>query len=182
MRLPVDWLANINWAYWGVGMGVVFVGVAGVVLTLLTLPGPWLIVLAGAALKVWRPDEIGWWSLGLLVALGLFAEGVEFGASALGAAKGGATRRGAFGAIVGSFVGAVAGSFVLFFPVGTIAGGVVGAAAGTVIMERGSAGKSWTDAAKSGGGAAVGRLVATIAKTAVAGAMAVVLAVAAFAG
>ncbi len=176
----MEWFNSIDWAYWGAALGIVVIALVGVILTLLTLPGTWLIVLAAIGLKAWRPELIDWWTVGVLAGIAVLAEIVEFGAGALGAAKGGATKRGAIGAIVGSFVGAIAGTFIPLFPISTIAGGVVGAAAGTVLMERGSAQRSWADAARSGRGAAVGRLFATLSKTALAAVMGIVVSVAAF--
>jgi hypothetical protein len=68
-----------------------------------------------------------------------------------------------------------------FMPViGTIAGAVIGAGVGAFIGERGLASRGWKDSARSAGGAAAGRLVATIVKTGFAVAIALVLGVAAF--
>lgn len=144
---------------------------------MLTLPGTWLAVLAGAIAALWRPDMISWWSVGAAAGLAIIAEVVELMASAAGAKRGGASRHGAVGAVVGSLLGALAGSPFLF-PIGTIVGGVAGAGVGTLVAERGLKGRTWKESAKAGHGAAVGRLAATILKTALASAIAVVLTVA----
>ncbi|CAG1006235.1 hypothetical protein PHYC_03304 [Phycisphaerales bacterium] len=163
-------MPNLDWSQLA-GVGVLVVAsLAGVVLTVLTLPGVWLTVLAAIGVRIWHPELVPWWVLIVLLVMAIVAELIEFGASAMGASKAGASRRGAIGAVVGSFVGAIGGTLIPPFPVGTILGGVVGAAAGTLIAERHS-NRTWTDAGKAAGGAAAGRFVATLAKTAVAGIM-----------
>jgi uncharacterized protein YqgC (DUF456 family) len=149
----------------------------GVVLTLLTLPGTWLAVLAGAGVAIWRPEMISWWTVGAAAALAVVAEVIELIASAAGAKKGGASRHGAVGAVIGSLIGAVVGAPFLL-GIGAIIGGVVGAGLGAVIAERGLRGRSWKDSAKAGQGAAIGRLVATVLKTTIALAIALVLSIA----
>ncbi|MFZ2875612.1 MAG: DUF456 domain-containing protein [Phycisphaerales bacterium] len=175
----MDWLQSADWSHVAAIVVVIVAALLGVILTLLTLPGTWVLLCASLLVKLWQPGLMPWW---VLVAAGLLAvvgEAIEFFASALGAAKGGASRRGAIGAVLGSVVGAVAGSPFLF-PLGTIVGGVVGAAAGTMIAERGTANKTWAEASRAGGGAAAGRLVATVAKTGVACVMALTLGIAVF--
>jgi uncharacterized protein YqgC (DUF456 family) len=152
---------------------------AGVILTILTLPGTWLAVLVGIIVAIWRPELISWWTVGAAGALAVIAEAVELFASAAGAKRGGATRKGALGAVIGSFVGAIVGA-PFIFPVGSIVGGVAGAGLGAIIAERGIHGRSWQDSAKAGQGAAVGRLVATALKTALAVIIALVLSIAMF--
>ena len=181
-RLPfrMHWLSNIDWSHWGAALILSVVALAGVILTLLTLPGTWLIVLAALLIKLWQPERMSWWIIGIAIGLAALGELVELGASALGAAKGGATKRGALGAVVGSVVGAIVGSIVPPFPLGTIVGGVLGAGLGTFLVEKGVAARTWGQAARSGGGAAAGRLVATLAKTSIACAIAIIVTVAGF--
>src|SRR5262245_39371540 len=100
----------MTWQQWTALAIVVLTSWAGVVLTVITLPGVWLAIAAALGVKLWQPEMISWWTIGVAVGLGLLAELVEFGASAAGAAKGGATRAGGIGAVIGSFVGALAGS------------------------------------------------------------------------
>ncbi|MFA6045356.1 MAG: DUF456 domain-containing protein [Phycisphaerales bacterium] len=176
----MTWFSNIDWAHWGAATILTVVSLAGIVLTLLTLPGTWLIVLGALLIKLWQPGLLSWWVIGIAVGLAAFAELVEFGASALGAAKGGASKRGALGAVVGSVVGAIVGSLFPLFPISTIAGGVLGAGLGTFLVEKGVVARTWREAARSGGGAAAGRLVATLAKTAIACAIAILITVAGF--
>ena len=158
------------------------VGIAswvGVVLTLLTLPGMWIALLVAVAVQAWQPGTFSWWTLGTCCVLAVIGEIVEFAASAAGAAKGGASRRGAIGAIVGSVVGAIAGSFFVP-PLGTIAGAVVGAGLAVGWVELALNDRSLAEAAKAGTGAAAGRLLATVAKTAIAAVVAIILCIAAW--
>ena len=168
----------MTWEQGTILVGMPIIATAGVMLTLLTLPGTWLIVLGAVALKLWLPGEISWLTIGLMVFVALLAEAIEIAASALGAAKAGASKRGAIASIFGAIVGAVVGSFI--FPIiGTIVGGAVGAGAAVLLAEKWLAQRTWKEAGKASGGAAVGRLVATIAKCILAIAIGVIACIAA---
>lgn len=156
---------------------LIVVCIVGVALTLLTLPGTWLMVAAALGLQAYAPGTFSWWVIGAVIALAALGELIEFLASAAGAKTGGGSNRSMLGATVGSLVGAVLGSPFLF-PLGTIVGGVVGAGAGAVLTEKVWVRRTWGQSAKAGGGAAVGRFIATIAKTACAVSIACVLSVA----
>lgn len=159
---------------------VALASLAGVALTILTLPGIWL-TLAVALLCWWwmGADFYSAWTLAAALAMGIVAEVVELAASAAGAAKSGGGRSGAIGSIVGGVVGALAGSLILPI-IGTIAGGVIGAGLGAIAGERGIAGKTWSHAARVGKGAMVARFIALCVKIAFAVAIGVTLTVAAF--
>ncbi|MCX5690557.1 MAG: DUF456 family protein [Planctomycetota bacterium] len=139
----------------------------GIALTLVTLPGIWLALLSAVAIQAWLPGTFSWWTLGICAALALSGELLEFAASAAGAAKGGASKKGALGAIAGSLLGAIVGSFFIP-PIGTIIGAVLGAGAAVVWVEMALNSRSMSAAAKAGTGAAAGRLLATILKTGIA--------------
>jgi uncharacterized protein YqgC (DUF456 family) len=121
---------------WLLVVVLVVLGIAGTVLP--ALPGVTL-VFAGLLLAAWIDGfaKVGWLPLvvlGLLTALSFV---VDFAATALGARRVGATKL----AIVGAFVGTVAG-FFLGLP-GLILGPFVGATVGELISNRdlGRAGK-----------------------------------------
>src|SRR3954462_3381837 len=78
---------------------------------------------------------VGWPSLIALIVLALIAEAVEFFAGAAGSKAAGGRTRGAIGAVVGAFVGAILFSFIPFPPVAQIAGACVGAFLGAAVME-----------------------------------------------
>ncbi|HEX7375722.1 MAG TPA: DUF456 domain-containing protein [Pirellulales bacterium] len=161
--------------------------VAGWCLTMLSMPGNWLIV-AAAALFAWlAPSEsfdISWQIVGVLLVLAVVAELLEFAASALGATKAGGSRRGAVLAIGGSVAGALIGAGVgLPIPfVGSLLGAVlfagVGALAGAMLGETWK-GRTLAESWKVGQSAFWGRLLGALAKTGIATAMVVITVVAA---
>jgi uncharacterized protein YqgC (DUF456 family) len=157
-------MSELDWLQGAAAGVVVMTSLAGIVLTMLTLPGTWVALAGAASVKFWRPELVPWWVLVTALALAVLAEAVEFFASAAGAAKGGAGKQGMMGAMIGSLVGAVAGAVVPPFPLGVILGAVLGAAAGTLVAER-HADATWIRAGKAATGAALGRFVATVVKT-----------------
>ncbi|RMH28700.1 MAG: DUF456 family protein [Planctomycetota bacterium] len=154
------------------------VGVAGVLATLFALPGLWLIVAAGAAVDLWRPDTYALSTLLIAAGLAVLAEVLELVAAGAGAKQAGGGKRAAVGAIAGAIVGAILGTPILPI-VGTILGGAVGAGVGAVLLEGTKPGRSWADLGRVGRGAATGRLLATLIKAGFAVAVAVLLTVAA---
>lgn len=160
---------------------------AGWLMTVLGMPGNWLMVLAVVGYVLFVPEgstlAVGWFvaiALGLLAAVG---ELLEFIAGALGVTKAGGSKRGASLAVLGSIVGGTVGLFIgVPIPiVGSLVGALLfaglGALAGAMIGERWygrNLDKSW----HIGKAAFWGRLLGTLAKTAV-GTLMVVVAVAA---
>lgn len=141
------------------------VSVIGVALALIGLPGTWLILVAALLAEWWREDLFGWWALGVGLGLAVIAEVIEFVSSAAGAGTAGGGKRSMVGGIIGAVVGAILGSPIA--PViGTILGGVVGAGLGASIAESTRKGRTAGELYRVGKGAAVGRAVAVIAKTA----------------
>ena len=163
----------------GVVMGVT--SLAGVALTLVTLPGVWLMLAVAAAMNLlWPEPPFSWWTIGVCAGAAMGGEVFELVASALGAKNAGGGRSGAVGSLVGALVGAIAGTFLIPIAIaGSLVGAVVGAGAGALIAERGVAGRTWAHSATIGGGAAVGRLAASVVKAALTAGIGVVLTVAA---
>ncbi len=142
----------------------------GVLLTVLQLPGNWIIVFGTALVAWWGWDVdpelriVGWPVLIVLLVVAVLAEVLELVLSAAGAKKAGGTRRGAMLALVGGIVGAIAGSLLIPIPiVGTVIGAAAGSGVGALCGDR-SAGRNWSQATQSAKGAAVGRLTATLVK------------------
>jgi hypothetical protein len=143
-------------------------------LTLLGLPGNWIVLLLAALYawvipNTWRCDIGPKWVIALVV-LAVIGEAVEFLAGALGTQQAGGSRRSAIGALVGSMVGGIVGATValpvpLIGPViGALVVGGVGAAIGAVVGELsagGQANRSW----QIGQAAFWGRLLGTGGKT-----------------
>lgn len=153
---------------------------AGVLAALLTLPGVWLMLLVAVACQWWWGGEVySWWTLGACVAVAIAGEVVEVVSGAVGAKKGGGSRQGAIGALIGAVLGAIVGIAIPVPVVGSLIGSVIGAGVGAVVGEMVFAKRTGLEAAKSGTGAALGRLVAVVVKTAIAAGVGVVLVVAA---
>jgi uncharacterized protein YqgC (DUF456 family) len=158
------------------------IGAAGVVLTLFTLPGVWLTLIAALVCQwLWGDQGLmfSWWTLGTLAAIAFLGEILETVSSAVGTARSGGGRSGAIGSILGAIVGAIVGSMIVPL-IGTIIGAVAGAGLGAVALERGITGRTWEQSLKIGRGAAGARAVALLIKTMIAAGVAVALVVAVF--
>lgn len=161
----------------------------GWVLTLLGLPGNWLMVVA-TGLYCWLAPATGVtqiaWSTALIMAiLAGVGELAEFGAGVWGARKAGGSRRAAVFALIGSMIGAVAGATagvpipILGPPIAAVFGGAFGALAGAGFAEY-TIGEDSRKSLRVGGAAFVGRLLGTGAKTVVATILVVMTLVALF--
>ena len=168
---------------------VLFLCAVGVgwLLTLLAMPGNWLIVLAAAVYAWLGPTQgvlqIHWSTVIALFALAIVGEIAEFLAGVVGARRAGGSRRAALYSLVGSFVGALGGATagipipVLGSAIGAVIGGAVGAFGGAAFAEY-SLGVHAHQSMKVGQAAFWGRLLGTGAKTLVASIMAIVAVVA----
>ena len=162
---------------------------AGWLMTLLSLPGIWLMVGATAVYAYFAPDgkfDVSWTTVGVLAGLAVLAELLELAAGALGAAKVGGSKRGALLAVLGSMIGAIfgaaAGTAIPIPIVGSVIGAVLGASLGA--LSGAMLGETWKgrtlgETWKVGHAAFWGRLLGTIAKTTIASAMAAIAAAAA---
>ncbi|MBV8782126.1 MAG: DUF456 domain-containing protein, partial [Phycisphaerae bacterium] len=110
---------------------------AGFVLSVVTLPGTWLMcaALAVYAVVTRSAGVVGWKSIGLLLVLATVAEIIDTIASGAGAKKAGASRMAMIAAVIGGILGAIFLSFILFFPLGTIAGACIGCFVGAGVVE-----------------------------------------------
>lgn len=138
----------------------------GALLTMVLLPGMWLTVLAAVlATALMDPQPMSWWVVAVVAVLAALGEIAETGMSAVGAKRFGASKSGMAGSLVGSIAGAIAGTVLIPIPVlGTVIGAVAGAGLVTGLTERGVAGRTWRESAKSGTGAAAGRAAAVFVK------------------
>jgi uncharacterized protein YqgC (DUF456 family) len=159
--------------HWIVGAVFGLLGLLCVVITVIGLPGVWVLLLLAGGVQLmdrWlRPDgshTFHAWTLVAAVALAIVGEVFEFTAGAAGAKKGGASRRGIAGAMVGGIVGAIAGApFGLV--VGAVVGGVLGSALGAIVMELTLPHQTLQSSLKPASGAAVGRLKGLAGKLAI---------------
>jgi uncharacterized protein YqgC (DUF456 family) len=163
-----------------ISVALIVLNGAGVLLTAMSLPGTWLILLATSLAAWWRWDH-GLLSGSTLIALAVLAvlgEIVELVAGAVGSKRAGGTAWGAVGALAGSLVGGISGTMIL--PViGSVLGAAIGAFAGALLGER-IAGRDLPAAAASGRGAFFGRLVGTLSKLLIATSMWILVAFACF--
>jgi uncharacterized protein YqgC (DUF456 family) len=159
-----------------VAVAVGLAGLVGLAITLLGFSGVWLAIAVALVVQWLRPDTYNPWTLGSAVALGFLGEIAEFAASAIWSTRAGGTKRAAAGAIVGGLIGGIAGT-PLAPIIGTLLGAAVGAGVGAAVMHQTREGVDWREAARVGQGAAIGRLVATAIKAALALAVAVMLTV-----
>jgi uncharacterized protein YqgC (DUF456 family) len=162
----------LAWVYYFL---ILIISIVGLFLNLLGLPGLWLIVgsLGVYGLITGWDVCVGWPSLIALVVLGLLAEVLEFLAGAAGSKAAGGRKRGMIGAVVGALVGGIAFSFVPIPVVATIVGAVLGAFVGAALMELTD--RDFRHAMRVGYGAAKGRLIGIVVKTAIGVVMLLVL-------
>jgi len=164
---------------------VTIVGAWG--LTLIGLPGNWLMVLA-LACYVWLAPAIGvthitWGTTAALAVLAGVGELAELAAGIWGARRAGGSRRAAVFSLIGSLMGAVFGAGagipipIFGSAIAAVFGGALGALAGATIAEQ-TRGETSQQSLRVGKAAFVGRLVGTGIKTLVGTIMAVVAIVA----
>jgi uncharacterized protein YqgC (DUF456 family) len=129
------------------------VGLIGTIVPV--LPGTTVILAAAIIHRLMLGPEksIGWHTIIVLVLLTLATYGIDILAGYLGAKYFGATKWGAFGAILGALIGLFFGLLGLFF------GPVIGVIIGEVI-----AGKRMIDAGRAGWGSLLGNIGAMLAK------------------
>jgi uncharacterized protein YqgC (DUF456 family) len=146
--------------WWFFAIALFAVGLIGTILPV--LPGTTIIFAAAIIhrLMLGEAKSIGWKTIVALALLTLLSYVFDFLGSYFGTKYFGATKWGAFGAILGALVG-------LFFGViGLFAGPIIGAIAGEVI-----AGKRLIDAGRAGWGSLLGNIGAMLAKLIIALAM-----------
>jgi uncharacterized protein YqgC (DUF456 family) len=148
----------------------------GVALTALRLPGTWLIIVIALVYGWWTQwERVGWVMMAVLIGIALVGEAVELLASVFTARKVGASRRAAWGGVIGGVLGMVFLSIPVFFPpLGTIVGALVGCFAGAAMAELTVRGKTSaslqgvTHGTKVGIFSALGFVLGTVTKIALA--------------
>ncbi len=155
------------WTIITVTCGFGLFGLLAILLTLIGLPGIWLMIAVVVGLKWWQPEWISWWMIGSVIVLAILGEVVELLAGAAGSSKAGGSKRAAVSAVIGGIVGAIAGAA---FPpiIGAVIWGTVGAGVGAILGELTNEERDWKQTLQVGGAAATGKLLGTLAKTALA--------------
>lgn len=164
------------WLYYCLAFLLVFAGGCCWLSNLFSLPGNWALLAVVALFAFLVPHEgsrgVSGTTVGILMALAVVGEIVEFAAGAAGAAKLGASRRSIWMSLVGAIVGSIGGAVIgLPIPVvGSMAaallGGSAGAFAGAYLGEVQSKQPHGTSVAVAKG-AFFGRLWGTVGKFAV---------------
>ena len=161
------------WLHWSLTGLFAVLGLACVLLTVMQLPGIWLMLVLAIGVQLadvaWvhgTEADAGWWAIGIGLGLAVVAEILEGAAGAAGAKVGGGSRRAMWGGFIGGVVGAILGTPLIPIPVlGTFIGAIVGAFAGALIGETTAIHKpSVVQSLKPAAGAAAGRAVGTVFK------------------
>jgi uncharacterized protein len=144
---------------------MLFNGMA-VVLSLLFLPGNWIMVITTILFAWWQWDARPFSAptLVVIVLLAVVGEIVEMFAGIGGARRAGAGGGGAIGALLGAVLGAIVGTFAIPIPlIGTLLGACLGAGILSGLMEH-HGGKRPEQSIRTGMGAGLGVLVGTTSK------------------
>jgi len=152
-------LAILGWTLFAVAI------VVGLALDVLGLFGNWLIL--AAVTLAWLAtgfEHFGPWALGVMLGLAVLGELLEASASGFGALRFGGSKGTMLAAIIGCFLGALAGTPVMPV-VGTVAGACVGAFAGAALHEYINVERTARQSAWTGAGAALGKVAGMLAKT-----------------
>lgn len=185
-------MLEIEFSYYAWATLLVLASFAAWTTNFLALPSNWFIV-GFAALFVSGMDTgaaaggLNWDAVILLGVMAAGGEVAEFVAGAVGASKEGGSRRGVVLALVGTTIGGFLGMFmaipipILGPLIGALAGGAAGAFAGAYLGEMWKHGRA-DQSVRVGTGAAVGRVLGTLAKVLIGLVMVVVLAVRVYSG
>ncbi len=183
----------MDWILYIVATVFALFGLGCIVLVIFQLPGAWIMLAFAVVIEVFdkwyltveqgeTPETFGWMWLGISAGLLAIAELIEFIASFVGAKKGGASKRG----MMGSLLGGIAGAFMLqvFIPIpifGALVGAIIGTFIGAVVGEMtGEQPKKVGESMKPAMGAAIGRSIAAISKVGISLVVWIVLVAAAF--
>ncbi|MBN00983.1 MAG: hypothetical protein CMJ77_17850 [Planctomycetaceae bacterium] len=172
------------WIYYLFAVLLLLANASSWCLTLLTLPGNWMIVVFTAVFAWFFPIEVGpgisWVTVAILAGLAVLGEIFEAVTGAAGAAKQGGSRRSMFLAVIGAVLGSLGGAIIgvpvpiIGSAVAAIFGGAIGAFAGAILGEQWK-GRSWEKRMEVGRAAFFGRIFGTVGKLAI-GAIMVVIA------
>lgn len=192
----------MEWIQYLVATLFCLLGIGCLVLVALSLPGTWIMIALAAIIEALdsyylggpSPSTFGWGAIGACAGLAAIGEGLEVMTGAAGVKAGGGSKRGMWGAMLGGFAGAIIFTPLIPIPViGTLLGALIGTFLGALIAETSrkkevdqaapgdqSKGEALKRDLKAASGATVGRLLGTIAKTALAVCVWVSLSVLAF--
>lgn len=128
------------------------------------LPGTLVILCGAIGYTLLVPHSISWFTVGILAAMMIFAEVLEWALTARFTKRYGGSKRASWGAIIGGMVGGFLGVPIPI--VGPIIGAFLGAFIGAFVFEF-SAGSGHGTATRVAWGALVGRVTAAAMKVAI---------------
>jgi len=132
----------------------------------LGLPGTFIMVAVAILANYVAAAGIGWFAIGLSLALAVTAEVLEWTLSARFAQKYGGSKRAGWGAILGGLIGAFAGIPVPI--IGSMIGAFAGAFLGALVAEYTQPQADASSATRVATGALIGKAAATALKLAIA--------------
>jgi len=132
----------------------------------LGLPGTFIMVAVAILANYVAAAGIGWFAIGLSLALAVTAEVLEWTLSARFAQKYGGSKRAGWGAILGGLIGAFAGIPVPI--IGSMIGAFAGAFVGALVAEYTQPQADASSATRVATGALIGKAAATALKLAIA--------------
>ena len=132
----------------------------------LGLPGTFIMVAVAILANYVAAAGIGWFAIGLSLALAVIAEVLEWTLSARFAQKYGGSKRAGWGAILGGMIGAFAGIPVPI--IGSMIGAFAGAFVGALVAEYTQPQADASSATRVATGALIGKAAATALKLAIA--------------
>ena len=132
----------------------------------LGLPGTFIMVAVAILANYVAAAGIGWFAIGLSLALAVIAEVLEWTLSARFAQKYGGSKRAGWGAILGGLIGAFAGIPVPI--IGSMIGAFAGAFVGALVAEYTQPQADASSATRVATGALIGKAAATALKLAIA--------------
>ena len=151
-------------------------GAIGVVLTAFRMPGVWLLVAETLVYGWWTGwEHVGVGFVAIMLALGIVGEASEQLMSVLTARRAGASRQAAWGGLIGGFLGMFLLAFIVPIPVvGSMFGALLGCFIGAMVAEL-SARRQLAQGTKVGLFSALGFVLGTVTKLAIAFVMAGIL-------
>jgi uncharacterized protein YqgC (DUF456 family) len=144
----------------------------GLIMIPFGLPGTLVIFCGAIGYALLVPGSISWFSVGIIGAMMVFAEVLDWMLTARFTKRYGGSRRASWGAIIGGMVGAFLGVPVPI--VGSIIGAFIGAFVGAFVFEY-SSGSGHGTATRVAWGAFIGRVAAAFMKVGIGIAMGCVL-------
>jgi len=179
----------MTWVVILIGVSFTIIGLGCIFLAAMGLPGTWIFLALAMVIEFcdrWylgdgETTTFGWFILTVCIFLAALGEFLEFLAGVLGAKRGGSSKMGMWGALIGGIGGAIMGIGIPIPIVGSLMGALIGTFLGALVGELANDSRSDVrDAVAPATGATIGRLLGTLAKIPIAIAVWLALSISAF--